>query len=54
MDQPREQFVNIIRETYTSGTTRGLWKSSIEKKNPIIYPLFTLPEILNSKNEDGN
>ena len=42
MDQPREQFVNIIRETYTSGNTRGLWKISIEKK--ISYPLFTLPE----------
>ena len=37
MDQPREQFVNIIRETYTSGNTRGLWKISIEKKYPIPF-----------------
>ena len=54
MDQPREQFVNIIRETYTSGNTRGLWKISIEKKRNILSPFYITWKILNSKNEDGN
>ena len=54
MDQPREQFVNIISETYTNGNTRGLWKISIETKKKYPIPFLYYLKILNSKNEDGN